>query len=296
MKTGLTHGPRSRAALDTILSRAVDDSVNLETLAPGRTVTVDSLPTRSLFSSSDTPAVASDSDAQFVNVGVKFSSSQSGTILGIKFYKGLGDGGTHVGAIWSSTGTLLASATFVNETTSGWQTVIFSNPISVSAGTTYVASYSSSGHYASSDNSLRHGKDQRPADRTSRQWLLYLRNGHPFSRRTRRGGTNYWVDVIFSPTETVNQLPVGNNDDGYIVTQGTPFTFSAATLLANDTDPNGDILTITGVGGAVGGTVRLQRADQRHHIHPHGGLHGGGDPSVTRYPTIVEAPARRSCI
>ena len=38
-------------------------------------------------------------------------------------------------------GTLLASATFSNETASGWQQVNFSSPVSITAGTTYIASY-----------------------------------------------------------------------------------------------------------------------------------------------------------
>nr|WP_315838724.1 DUF4082 domain-containing protein [Bradyrhizobium prioritasuperba] len=55
---------------------------------------------------------------------------------------------THTRSLWSSTGTLLATATFTNETTSGWQTITFSNPVSIAAGTTYVASFNSNGRYA----------------------------------------------------------------------------------------------------------------------------------------------------
>ena len=39
-------------------------------------------------------------------------------------------------------GTLLATGTFSNETASGWQELDFSSPVPVTAGTTYVASYS----------------------------------------------------------------------------------------------------------------------------------------------------------
>ena len=102
----------------------------------------------SLFSSSDTPAILSDPDTAQVDLGVRFSSSSAGTITGIKFYKGANDTGTHTGTFWTSTGTLLATATFTNETASGWQTVTFSNPVAIDAGTTYVASYHSNGHYA----------------------------------------------------------------------------------------------------------------------------------------------------
>ena len=37
--------------------------------------------------------------------------------------------------------------------------------------------------------------------------------------------------------------------------QNTALTIAASALLANDTDPNGDPLTVTGVSGAVNGTV-----------------------------------------
>ena len=132
----------------TIKSRAVDDSVNVETSGAGVTVTVDQPLTRSLFTGNDVPAVLSDADPNGVNLGVKFVATQEGTIVGIKYYKGLLDTSDHVGSLWSSTGTLLASATFTNESVGGWQTVIFSNPVTITAGTSYVVSYHSNGHYA----------------------------------------------------------------------------------------------------------------------------------------------------
>ena len=100
----------------------------------------------------DTPAALSNSDTSQVNLGVRFTSSPAGIITGIKYYKGANDTGTHTGSLWSSTGTLLATATFIKETTSGWQTVTFSNPVSIIAGTTYVASFHSNGHYANTAN------------------------------------------------------------------------------------------------------------------------------------------------
>ena len=46
----------------------------------------------------------------------------SGTVTGVRFYKAAANTGTHIGSLWSATGTQLASATFTNETASGWQT------------------------------------------------------------------------------------------------------------------------------------------------------------------------------
>ncbi|MUG95830.1 hypothetical protein F7734_27115 [Scytonema sp. UIC 10036] len=53
----------------------------------------------------------------------------------------------------------------------------------------------------------------------------------------------------------VNDTPVAGTDS-FLATQGTPLTISTTALLANDSDvDNGDVLSITGVSNAVGGTV-----------------------------------------
>ncbi|WP_152970858.1 DUF4082 domain-containing protein, partial [Rhizobium ecuadorense] len=62
------------------------------------------------------------------------------------------DTGTHVGSLWTASGQVLAQATFINETASGWQTVSFTQPINVTAGATYVASYHSNGFYSATAN------------------------------------------------------------------------------------------------------------------------------------------------
>ncbi|RYH68020.1 MAG: DUF4082 domain-containing protein [Alcaligenaceae bacterium] len=263
----------------TILSRAVDDSVNMEVHGAGRTITVAAAPTTSFFSSSDVPAILTDTDVGFVNLGMRFSSSQSGTIVGIKYYKSVGDGGTHTGSLWSSTGTLLATAIFTQETASGWQTVTFANPVSISAGTTYVVSYHSNGHYANT-------MDYFTAPRTNGPLTAPVGNGYyaysadTLFPTTAANGVNYWVDVIFSPTVTANVAPVGTNDNGFTVTRDTPTVFTAAQLLANDTDPNGDILTISGVGSASGGTVSLNSQTNTITFTPNPGYTG---PAVFGY-------------
>ena len=79
----------------------------------------------SLFNPTSTPAIAAANDPNAIEVGVKFQASENGEITGLRFYKGPGNTGTHVADLWSSTGTLLATATFTNETASGWQQVNF---------------------------------------------------------------------------------------------------------------------------------------------------------------------------
>lgn len=213
-------------------------------------------PIVSLFSSSDTPAVLSDPDTAQVNLGVRFTSSAAGTINGIKYYKGAGDTGTHTGSLWSSTGTLLATATFTNETSSGRQTVFFSNPVSITAGTTYVASYHSNGHYTSTGNYFTAPHVNGPLTAPAGGNGVYTYGAGNLFPTSTFGATNYWVDVVYSPaTGGANQTPIAANDSGFSTTQNTPISIPASALLANDTDPDGDALTITGVSNGVGGAA-----------------------------------------
>ncbi len=56
---------------------------------------------------------------------MKFTADVSGSVTGIRFYKAAANTGTHVGALWSSTGTPPRQATFGGESRSGWQSVTF---------------------------------------------------------------------------------------------------------------------------------------------------------------------------
>ena len=245
----------------TIKSRAVDDSVNMETSGAGVVVTVNQPLTRTLFTGTDIPTVPMDVDTQNVNLGVKFVATQAGTIVGMKYYKGaldVSDGG-HVGSLWSSTGTLLASVTFSNELVSGWQTAIFSNPVTVTANTPYVVSYHSDGHYADTTGFFADTYGNGPlsvagnASGTGNSYFAYG-DATAFPSDS-AGGTNFWVDVLYMPAGNgVNHAPSVTNDAAF-TQQNTPLNIAGSQLIANDSDADGDRLTISGVGGGVGGTV-----------------------------------------
>ncbi|NML16522.1 DUF4082 domain-containing protein [Azohydromonas sp. G-1-1-14] len=197
----------------TLMSRAVDDSGNIQGTPASRTVTVGTgggtgggCPCTA-FAPSATPTVASDSDTGTVNLGVKFRTDKSGHITGIRFYKGAGNTGTHVGALWTSTGQLLASQAFVNETATGWQQVNFATPVPVTANTVYVASYRApNGRYAADDNFFANaGVDNGPihllANGVSGGNGVYTYGGTTvqFPTSTYRA-SNYWVDIVFQPS------------------------------------------------------------------------------------------------
>ena len=92
----------------TIMARAVDDSLNQESPGASAKVTVVASSTQSLWPNDPTPATATVNDPNAVELGVKFQSSQAGKILGIRFYKGPQNTGTHIGTLWDASGNQLS--------------------------------------------------------------------------------------------------------------------------------------------------------------------------------------------
>lgn len=146
-----------------------------------------------------------------LEVGMKFSSNIGGYITGFRFYKGVGGQGTHIGNLWSINGTKLASATFTNETASGWQTVTLSTPVAITANTTYVVSYfSQHGDFVKTDPFFTSNIVNGPL--TGLGWTATEPNGvYKYSSSssfpnvsTYAGKSNYWADVIFSSSSTTN--------------------------------------------------------------------------------------------
>jgi N,N-dimethylformamidase beta subunit-like, C-terminal/Domain of unknown function (DUF4082)/Bacterial Ig-like domain/Fibronectin type III domain/Bacterial Ig domain len=146
-----------------------------------------------------TPSGAVDAaDTSSVNLGIQFQASASGHITGVRFYKETDNTGTHIGSLWSATGTLLATGTFTNETASGWQELDFSTPVAITAGTTYVASYfTSTGHYADTQNGLASAVTNGPLTALAGGGVYAYGSGNAFPSST-FNASNYWVDVVYS--------------------------------------------------------------------------------------------------
>lgn len=130
----------------TILARAIDDSGNFSSAGVSRGLNVTG--PASVFGDT-VPALPSTDDTGAYELGLRFTPDSDGVILGVRFYKGSLNTGTHTGSLWDATGTRLASVTFQNETATGWQTALFPTPVDVIAGVTYTASYTApQGGYA----------------------------------------------------------------------------------------------------------------------------------------------------
>lgn len=156
----------------------------------------------SIWGVDDIPENADANDGDSIEVGVKFRSLIDGYIKGIRFYKGVQNTGIHIGSLWTSTGTRLATATFTNETVSGWQEVRFATPVAIAANTTYIASYlSSNGGYAFSGAYFTNGditnKDLTALQSKSAEPNGVFKYGRGFPDNA-FGGANYWVDVLFN--------------------------------------------------------------------------------------------------
>ena len=206
------------AATVTLLSRATDDSGNIQSSATGVTVHATgalACPC-SLFSSTATPQVADANDSTPVELGVKFSSDTSGYITGIRFYKGATNTGTHVGSLWSSTGSLLSSATFTSESASGWQQVSFATPVQIEANTLYVASYHTNvGQYSLDSLALASSSvDKAPLHAPFSAAVggngLFAYGATTTFPNQSYNATNYWVDVVFSTTLTASPTTISN--------------------------------------------------------------------------------------
>ena len=170
-------------------------------------MTVDggSCPCTSLWRPATVPAVPDVDDPSPVNLGLKFKSDVTGFIKGVRFYKGAGNLGTHTGSLWTSTGSLLATAEFANESPSGWQEMLFDVAVPIAANTTYVVSYHTNvGHYSASSGYFNSaGIDASPLHAPPTAAAggngVFLYGASAFPTQT-FNGTNYWVDVVFDST------------------------------------------------------------------------------------------------
>ncbi|MPZ93375.1 MAG: DUF4082 domain-containing protein [Propionibacteriales bacterium] len=221
----------------TIKSRAVDDSGRIETPSAGVTITVGDGPVTcpcTIWPDSATPG-ATDSDASPVELGVKFRAAQDGFITGIRFYKSTQNTGTHVGSLWTGSGTKLSTVTFTGETASGWQQATLPSPVPVTAGTTYVASYHAPNARYSVDPSYF------ASSGTTRGPLTALQNGIDGGNGVYRYGStpgefptnayessNYWVDVVFDSGAADTTKPTVTSRSPAAGATGVPVTSSVA--------------------------------------------------------------------
>ena len=273
-----TAGGDSNAIVQT---RAIDDSGNIEVPKPGIVIEV-ACPCH-LWPSSATPGTTASADTQSVELGVKFRADVDGWMTGLRFYKGSGNAGSHVGSLWTAGGALLSRALFTGETSTGWQEVQLDAPVQVTAGTTYVASYNAPvGRYSLDrfyfqSSTYTNIPLRAPSTGSSGGNGVYAYGTEPVFPTQSHEASNYWVDVVFydrEPLDTrrpkvVEMLPASNAQNGDA--HGTiDATLSEAIDPATVTSSSFELRTTAGA--LVPATVAYDQATRRAILRPTGGL------------------------
>ncbi|MBK8986876.1 MAG: DUF4082 domain-containing protein [Chloroflexi bacterium] len=203
----------------------------------------------------NSPSVGGNpADSASYELGVKFRSSEDGFITALRFYKYPENTGTHVGRLWDMSGSLLGSATFTNETASGWQEVTLDPPVAITANTVYIASYGTeNGNYAFSANYFTsQGVDNGPlralsASESPTPGTNGVLNETPglFPNES-FNDANYWVDAVFA-TALANDTtpPVISN------ISATPAANGTAVITWNTNEPATSLVGYGTTSGAL---------------------------------------------
>jgi hypothetical protein len=156
-----------------------------------------------LFSEAAVPEVLEGSYFGGAGIGVKFVPAVDGFVTGVKYHKSRANGGTHTAALSLPDNTTLATGTFTAETESGWQRMTFATPVPVTAGTTYLAWYTTwQGRQSETRDYFRSGgvttpQLTAPGGPGSPNGMFGRIQGYPDFPRT-ADNHNYWVDVVFT--------------------------------------------------------------------------------------------------
>jgi hypothetical protein len=212
---GQISGIATVAGTGTFTVQVTDGAIPAQTATQPLSIIITSPPAfNTIWTPVSAPTTADVGPDQPVELGVLFKSDVNGNISGVRFYKSVANTGTHVGNLWTSTGTLLGTATFTNETASGWQQVSFGTPVAITANTVYVASYHTTiGHYADDQNYFTTvGVDSPPlhalANGVSGTNGVFAYGANSVFPNGGFNSSNYWVDVVFAPAAALTSIAV----------------------------------------------------------------------------------------
>ncbi|MEO7447952.1 MAG: N,N-dimethylformamidase beta subunit family domain-containing protein [Humibacillus sp.] len=190
-----------------IRTRAVDDSGNFGPVIGSNTVTAGT-GTRcpcSIFTAPGAewaPKVANKSDSNSVELGMRFRANRDGKVTGVKFYKGSLNTGVHEVSVWGTNGDRIGAGKAINESSSGWQTVVLAQPVPVKANTTYIVSYHApNGRYSVTTSFFTSAFTRlpltAPASTSTALNGLYRYDSDPQMPSSSYAASNYFVDVVF---------------------------------------------------------------------------------------------------
>lgn len=173
-------------------------------------------------------------------------------VTAVQFYKGPLNTGPHTADLWDSFYDHLATATFTDESQSGWQEADFSQPVYVTGGETYIASYFGTSGYLADDEGYFANQPSGNGLAMPSGWAIQLSPRpihHPIRRTRKQPKASGRLGVSDSKcgralSGRVATPDINASDDtpeggvNFSVAHGKSLTITGADLLANDVDPN----------------------------------------------------------
>ncbi|MDZ4090955.1 MAG: DUF4082 domain-containing protein [Arthrobacter sp.] len=236
----------------------------------------------SLYDDAVVPGIQEARDGVPLTLGVRFSSTAAGTVTGVRFYKSAGNTGTHTGTLFTASGQQLATVTFANESTSGWQTAHFNQPVAITANTEYVMAYkSTTGSYSATVNGFGSGLSVGNLRTAADAGAYSYTNDFPGNRSS----ASYLVDVVMQypdpPFAAGAQTPLPGSSSVAL-----DATVSAA--LSKPPAGSGAVMTLTGPGSfEVPGTASYDGPTGRVAFTPAAPL----DPATSYTATVTATSA-----
>lgn len=203
---------------------------------------------QSIFTS-QTPAVDNANDAVDYTLATTFRTSVDGTVTGIRWWAPSSSVSSPVTlllyrATSNTTGVELARKVQASAsvTLGGWNTVLFDTPVSVTAGTTYVAArWSIEQNYVATGNfwtsAVTNGSLTGLADGTGGFGNGKFESGigaPTFPTQSFNKGC-YFVDVLFDPSVTVTDMAAALSGSGTLAAAAVRLADAAAALSGSGT-------------------------------------------------------------
>jgi hypothetical protein len=156
-----------------------------------------------------TPKNPVEPDTNAVTLGVQFTSTEAGTISGVRFYRGHSNTyGYYTIGLFDASGHRLASASHKGDTCTVpcWEQISFTAPVSISANTKYVgAYYTSNSRYADDQGGLLSNFTNAPLTALANGGVYCYGFGLCFPTNV-WNSSNYWVDVLFAASSPPPQV------------------------------------------------------------------------------------------
>ena len=266
----------------SIQARAIDDSLNMQGIAPASDSVVVTAPTAPstfrVFDPTQPVTAGLNNDGTALELGMRFTVAEAGTVTALHYWRAAGDAGDtdlREGRLWRSDGTLLATATFIAGIgESGWQTAALATPVAVLAGVQYTVSYRTNDNYVASngffaaanevafdglDNDAftgAFGQVSAPQDASGSGNGVYRYGAGIALPNETFQASNYWVDISFDPEGGTANTPPTILSTGFAAAENQT---RIGTVLASDPDV-GQPLRFAIVGGADAALFKIDIA------------------------------------